>query len=260
MKAKIISADGKEKGSLDLPKNFSSQIRKDIILKVFEAQKREQPYGTLFGAGAGYSASGISRKKRHEWKVTYGKGISRVPRKIMSRHGSSFNWVGATTAAARGGRTAHPPRVEKNQFRKINKKELIVAINSCLSATKEPKFIEKNYGGKVSSLPIVFSQDVLSMKTKDFFALLKKLFGENIDKILKTKSLRSGKGKYRGRKYKTSLGMLVILGKDEEMKRKGVGIVKVEDLEISDISLNGNPGRFVAYTENAIKEIGERWK
>ena len=39
------------------------------------------------------------------------------------------------------------------------------------------------------------------------------------------------------------------------MKRKGIEIVKVPDLRIKDLSPNGEPGRIVCYTENAIKEI-----
>ena len=75
MKAKLFDKTGKEKGSVDLPKLVSGEIRKDVIAKVFEAQKREQPYGTMYFAGRYYSASGILRRKRHAWKVTYGKGI-----------------------------------------------------------------------------------------------------------------------------------------------------------------------------------------
>ena len=116
MKAKIFDKSGKEKGTVDLPKNFSSRIREDILSKVYETQKLEttQSYGAKKGAGAGYSASGIIRHKRHAWKTSYGKGISRIPRKIMSRNGASFNWVGATVSNTRGGRKPHAPRSEKN--------------------------------------------------------------------------------------------------------------------------------------------------
>jgi large subunit ribosomal protein L4e len=259
MKTKIIDSTGKEKVSLDLPKNFEQKIRKDIVLKVFEAQKRKQSHGTKIGAGAGYSASGISRKKRHAWKCTYGKGISRVPRKIMSRDGASFNWVGATTAAARGGRAAHPPRVEENQFRKINKKELMIAINSCLSASGNKKMIKEQYGIEITS-PIVADKKILEVKTKNFIEFLKKVFGDNLERILIHKKIRSGKGKYRGRKYKKNAGILVVLGKDETMKRKGVEITKVDDLSLEKLSLNGVPGRLIIYTEKALKEIEEKWK
>ncbi len=260
MKAQILNKSGKETKSIDLPKNFSTEIRKDIVQKIFEAQKREQSYGTLIGSGAGYSASGISKKARHKWKGTYGKGISRIPRKIMSRHGSSFNWVGATATNTRGGRTAHPPRSEKNQFRKINKKELLLAINSCFSASIDKKILKTNYGIDISKVPLVVNKEVLEMKTKEFIEFLKLLFGKDYEKTLKRKIRRSGKGKLRGRKYRSSLGILFVLGKNEKMNRKGVDVVKVDDISISDISINGLPGRVIAYSEESIKEIGEKWK
>jgi len=153
MKAKTFDKFGKEKGTIDLPKNFTTKIREDILLKVFEAQKGiyAQAYGAMEGAGAQYSASGIAKKKRHDWKATYGKGISRVPRKVMSRHGASFNWIGATVASTRGGRRPHAPRSEKNLFKKINKRELLIAFNSALAGTVDVKFLEKKYGRKLES-------------------------------------------------------------------------------------------------------------
>ena len=169
MKAKLFDKAGKEKGTVDLPKNFAVRIREDILSKVFETQKGvyAQAYGAMEGAGAQYSASGISKKKRHDWKATYGKGISRVPRKIMSRHGSSFNWIGATISSTRGGRRPHAPRSGKNLFKKINKKELLLAFNSALAGTMDAKSLEKKYGKKVES-GIVIDAGVLELKTKDF--------------------------------------------------------------------------------------------
>ena len=260
MKAKILDKTGKEKGTIDMPVNFSQVIRRDILQKVFESLKEKQPMGSMIGAGAGYSASGILRHRRHVWKTTYGKGISRVPRKIMSRHGDSFNWVGATVSSARGGRKAHPPKAEENQYRKINKKEMKIAMDSAFAGTIDEKSIEVKYGNKVSHLPLVFDSSVLQLKTKEMLELLRRLFGENYEKIIKIKSIRSGKGKLRGRKYKSNTGLLFVLGSDEKMNRKGISVVNVKELELSDLSPNGTPGRFAAYTEKAIKEIGERWK
>ena len=261
MKAKMFDKVGKEKGSLDLPKNFSVIIREDILSKVFESQLGlyAQAYGAMEGAGAQYSASGISKKKRHDWKATYGKGISRVPRKIMSRHGSSFNWIGATVSSTRGGRRPHAPRSAKNPFSKINKKEVLLAFNSALAGTVDAKFLEKKYGKKVES-GFVFENKVLDVKTKDFIVVMKKVFGDAFGSVLKHKSIRAGIGKMRGRKYKSNAGMLFVLGNEEMMKRKGIEVVNVVDLTIKDLSPNGEPGRLVCYTENAIKEIGERFK
>src|SRR3989344_8365201 len=137
MKSKLFDKTGKSKGTIDLPKNFNSDIRRDILLKVYETQKGiySQSYGAKEGAGAGYSASGISKKRRHDWKGTYGKGISRIPRKIMSRHWSSFNWIGSTVSNTRGGRRPHAPRREKKTFFKNNKKEMGIAFDSGFSGT-----------------------------------------------------------------------------------------------------------------------------
>lgn len=260
MKVKLFDKSGKEKGSIEMPKNFSSKIRKDILLKVYEAQKGLflQETGSKEGAGAQYSASGISKKKRHDWKSTYGKGISRVPRKIMSRHGASFNWIGATISGTRGGRKAHAPRSGKNLIKKINKKELLIAFNSALSGTIDSKSLEDKYKIKTES-GFVFEDKILVLKTKEFVKTMKRVFGGTFDKVLKSKKIRSGIGKMRGRKYKSNAGLLFVVGNDEFMKRNGVDVVKVSELEIRDLSPNGVPGRLSCYTENAIKEIAKRF-
>ena len=261
MKAKLFDEKGKEKGKVDLPQNFSFKIREDILSKVFEAQRglHAQAYGAKEGAGAQYSASGISKKKRHDWKATYGKGISRVPRKIMSRHGASFNWIGATVASTRGGRRPHAPRSEKNLFKKTNKKELLIAFNSAFAGTLDAKSLEKKYGKKVES-GFIFEDKILDVKTKDFILTMKKVFGESFNSVLKHKSIRAGIGKMRGRKYKSNAGLLFVVGNDEAMKRKGIEIVNVNDLSIKNLSPNGEPGRLVCYTEKAIKNIKEKFK
>jgi large subunit ribosomal protein L4e len=261
MKTKILDKNGKEKGTLELPKNFSVRIREDILSKVFEAQKGiySQPYGAMKGAGAQYSASGILKHRRHAWKTTYGKGISRIPRKILSRHGSSFNWIGATVSNTRGGRRPHAPRSEKNPFKKINKKELSIAFNSALAGTINKEYIEKKYKNKIDS-GIIFDGKVLELKTKEFFELLKIIFGENFNKILKKKTVRKGIGKMRGRKYKSNSGLLFVISSEEKMKRKGIEVVSVNNLRINDLSPNGEPGRITCYTEKSIKEIGEKFR
>lgn len=261
MKTKLFDKTGKEKGFVNLPKNFSVKIREDILSRVFEAQKglHLQSYGAMEGAGAQYSASGISKKKRHDWKATYGKGISRIPRKIMSRHGASFNWIGATVACARGGRKPHAPRSAKNLIKKINKKEFLIAFNSALTGTIDVQFLEKKYGRKVES-GFVFEVGILDIKTKDFVIIMKKIFGDAFGGILKHKSIRAGIGKMRGRKYKSNAGLLFVVGNEENMKRKGIEVVRVVDLTIKDLSPNGEPGRLVCWTEKAIKNIEERFK
>ena len=260
MKAKLYDKKGKVKGDVNLPKCFSSRIRADILLKVFETQKGSyaQAYGAKEGAGAQYSASGISKKKRHDWKATYGKGISRVPRKIMSRSGASFNWIGATVASTRGGRRPHAPRAEKNLFKKVNKKELLIALKSALVGTFSATALEKKYNRKME-MGGVFDSGILDVKTKDFVLAMKEVFGESMISVLKHKTIRAGIGKMRGRKYKSTAGLLFVIGNEETMKRKGIEVVHVKDLLVQDLAPNGVVGRLVCYSEKAIGEIEERF-
>lgn len=259
MKTKILDKTGKAGKDLALPSAFSTKIRKDVLLKVFEAEKWSlmQPWGAKPGAGAQYSASGIIRHRRNVWKTGYGKGISRIPRKIMSRHGVSFNWVGATVSSTRGGRKPSAPKSGKKLTRKINKKEMALAMKIAFAGTLDKKSLGDKY--KVSVNPIIFNESILKQKTKDFIGVLEKVFGEAFRKVMKRKAVRAGIGKIRGRKYKSNAGMLFVIGSKEKMKRKGIDVVGVADLKISDLAPNGIPGRFTAYTENAIKEIGEKY-
>lgn len=261
MKANVYNKEMKSTKTIEMPKVFDSNIRPDVLLKVYETQKLTtmQPYGAMEGAGAQYSASGIFRKKRHAWKGTYGKGISRVPRKIMMRNGSSFTSVGATVAFARGGRNPNAPRSEKNRFYKINKKELKLALKTAFAGTINAKAIEEKYHKALES-GIVFDNSVLELKTKDFLKLLETAMKEGYNTAIKTKKVRAGRGKTRGRKYKTSAGLLFVIASNEEMKRTGIDVVKTNELKISDLSPNGVPGRLTCYSENAIKEIGELTK
>ena len=111
MKSVLLDINGKEKGKIDLPKVFSAIIREDIVSNFLEIKKHKQPYGPNLLAGMKQSAKGKMRHRRHVWQTHYGRGISRIPRKIMSRRGSQFNWVGATVPQAVGGRKAHPPKI-----------------------------------------------------------------------------------------------------------------------------------------------------
>lgn len=262
MKTKILDINGKEKASLDLPKCFSQEIRKDVVAKVIEMKKHEQPYSSSPVAGKQYSASGKIKHHRKVWKTHYGHGISRIPRKIMSRRGKRFTWVGATIPSAVGGRRAHPPKVlSRINTKKINKKELKIALISALSATANEKAIASRYAKlknkKVENLPLVVESKLTSLKTKGLVESLKKVLGNQLfDLALKKKTVRSGKGKMRGRKYKSNAGLLLVIGKDEKLKANAFDVKNVKNLSVVDLA-DGGVGRLTLYTENAIKNLGE---
>ncbi|MGC9309291.1 MAG: uL4 family ribosomal protein [Candidatus Nanoarchaeia archaeon] len=251
MKAKLIDKTGKAIKDIELPKNFSVKPRKDIIKKVvrIEELSSRQIYGAKPGAGSQYSASGKLKHRRHKWKTTYGRGISRIPRKMFSVHGNSFNWEGATIPGTRGGRKAHAPRAERNLSRKVNKKELRKAFDSAFSITINKEWLKEN-----NIEGIIFTSEIFKLNTKDLMKLIKKIFPEKAF----NKKRRAGKGKRRGRQYKINK-VLLITGSNEGRGIKMLDVKPVSELFVGDIVPNGN-NRFVAYTENAIKEIGEKFR
>lgn len=265
MKGYVLDINGKKLRTIDLHSCFSKKIREDIIAKVLEVKKNKQPYAPSLVAGKQHSASGKIRHRRHVWKSGYGKGISRIPRKIMSRRGSQFNWIGAEVASTVGGRRAHPPKIlSMINTKKINKKEMDLAFKSALNATANEKEVSKRYtrlkDKRINNLPLIVESKLISLKTKQLISSLKKILGEQLfDLALKKKSMRAGKGKLRGRKYKTRDGLLLVIGKDEKLKTNSFYVVNVKNLGVTDLA-KGGPGRLTLYTEQAIKNLGERSK
>src|SRR3989338_3499293 len=143
MEIPVYNLEKKQEGTVRLPSQFEEPLNQDIISRsVITMQlNRRQPYGAKPGAGTRVSAQ-VSRRRR-KYRGSYGKGISRVPRKIMSRRGSQMNWQGALMPGTVKGRRAHPPKSYEDSFKKINKKENRKAIRSALSATLSSGLVAK---------------------------------------------------------------------------------------------------------------------
>jgi large subunit ribosomal protein L4e len=260
MKTALYNIEGKKIKEINLPKCFSSTIREDIVLKVFEAKKTKQPYSPSPVAGKQYSARGKIRHRRHVWQTSYGRGMSRVPRKVMSRRGTQFNWEAASIPFARGGMRAHPPKiVSMINTKKINKNEIKMALNSAISSTANPKMISKKYERieekSIKEVPFVIESKLNKIKSKDLIEKIKLILGENLFQVaLKKRVQRAGKGKTRGRKYKSNAGLLIVLGEKEKLKTNAFDIVNVKNLSLNDLA-SGGLGRLTLYTEDAIKDL-----
>lgn len=265
MKTKILDINGKEKGSIELPRSFSKPIREDIVFKILETKKTMQPYAPSPVAGKQHSASGILIHRRHVWKSQYGRGISRIPRKIMSKKGSQFNWVGAQIPSAVGGKRAHPPKIlAKINTKKLNKKELRVGFESALSASADEKSIIKRYqtlkGKRIIGLPFVVESKLSDLKTKELISSIEKILNKDLFELaIPKKSIRQGRGKMRGRKHKWTAGLLIIIGNKERIMTNVFESVRAKNLTVTDLS-RGGLGRLTLYTEQAIKDLGERLK
>jgi large subunit ribosomal protein L4e len=266
-KISILNTEGKKTKEMDLPSFFSKIVRKDIISKFIETKKTAQPYSPSPVAGNQASASGKLRHRRHVWKSQYGRGMSRIPRKTMLRRGSQFNWTGATIPSTVGGRRAHPPKtLSAFNTKKINKKEAKIALMSALSATANKPFILQKYSSideekiKDKKFPLIVENKISDLKVKDLKKALEKILGKALYSIgIPKRAVRAGKGKLRGRKYKKSAGLLLVVSDKEQdkLKTKTLDIVPVTELEISDLAKT-KPGRLTIYTEDAVKELNEK--
>ncbi|MFT4312797.1 MAG: 50S ribosomal protein L4 [Candidatus Woesearchaeota archaeon] len=261
MKVNIINVKNENSGSVDLPSQFSEPVRVDLIRRAVLAiqSNSRQSYGASPMAGKRHSAE-LSRRRR-KYRGSYGKGISRVPRKILSRNGVQMHWVGAVAPGTVGGRRAHPPKSEKIWDIKINDAERRKAIRSALSATMDKEIVSAR-GHKIpDSYPFVLSKDFESVqKTKDFVQALHSVGLTNELERSSITSIRAGKGTMRGRKYKKVVGPLVVVSKTCDAIKAarnipGVEVVDVANINVEKLAPGTQAGRLTLYTESAIAEI-----
>ena len=249
MKVNVYGLDGEPKGKIDLPDVFNTPFRPDLIRKSFDVLRanKRQPYGADPRAGAKHATASVGK----------GRGMSRVPRLTQGRQA-------ALAPCVVGGRRAHPPKAEKKWDEKINKKEKKLARDSALAATADKKIVSERghrFNGKVS-LPVVVDDDFEKIKkTKEVIKTLKNI--KIYDDVIRAKNgrhIRAGKGKTRGRKYKTPRSILFISSSYAVKKitgnLPGVDVVSPGKLNIEHLAPGGDPGRLTVITESALKKLG----
>ncbi len=259
-KANYISINGNFEKQIELPEQFEESLRVDLINRAvlaIRANKRQQ-YGVNERAGKRYAVS-IS-KKRRDYKGSYGKGISRVAKKTMSRSGENFSWVGAFAANTVGGRKAYPPMSERIWKQKINNKERRLAIRSALGASVKEELVRKR-GHKFEKLPSVVSNDLENIKkTRDLIEFFKKIGLKGELERISVVKIRAGVGKTRGRRYRSKKGPLIVVGGECALINaasniKGVDIVIVNRLNAELLAPGCHPGRLTIFTEKAIERL-----
>lgn len=263
MKVKILNLKNEAVKEKELPSQFSEEIRPDIVKRAFLAimANTRQPYGAKPEAGKRASAK-LSRRRRR-YKGSYGLGISRVPRKVMSRRGMRFSWVGAFAPGMRKGRRAHPPKAGKIWQQKINDKERRKAIRSAISATMQKEIVAKRGHIVPKSYPFIVDDRFEDVdKTKSVSEIMQGLgLKEELDRVFE-KKIRAGKGKSRGRKYKMKVGPLIIVSKDCKLVKTarnipGVEVVQVNNLNARLLAPGANIGRLCIWTEKAIDRLAK---
>ena len=248
-KIPLYGIDGNKIEEIQLPDIFLTEYRPDLIKKSFDIfhTNNRQPYGSDIFAGTKHATASIGK----------GRGMSRVPRLTQGRSA-------ALAPCVVGGRRAHPPKAERNWTEKINKKEKNLAKKSALAATINKELVS-NRGHKFDnkiSLPIIIDDKFEKIKkTKDVISLFKKIgIYDDIIRANNGKHIRAGKGKSRGRKYKTPKSVLIISKDDNSLKNSnnllGVDIVSGKNLNIGHLAPGGIAGRLTIITKSALKQLG----
>ena len=259
MQLEIFDAEKVSKGKVELPVQFDESVSPDLIARAvvtLQANKR-QPYGASPDAGTRVSAQ-VSRRRKN-YRGAYGKGISRVPRKVVFRRGTQFSWIGALAPGTVKGRRAHPPRARMRPA-KINKKEYQKAVRSALAATVSKDFVEKR-GHKVPDYyPFAVNDSLESLdKTKIVRQALEKLGLIPELKRVSKRTIRPGKGKTRGRKYRVKSGPLIVVGNDCALQKSAanlnVDVVAVDMLDAEMLAPGSTPGRLTLFTPSALEKM-----
>ena len=263
MKLKILSVSGSEVGKKDLPEQFNETVRADLIQRAVLAiqNNNRQPYGAF--PEAGKQASAFLSKRRRNFKGTYGRGQSRVPRKVLSRNGTQFNYVAANAPGTVKGRQAHPPKAEKIWTQKINTQERHKAIRSAMAATLSLELVQKRGHQTPKEYPFLVENKFETMKgTKEVLQALHKLgLTEELDRCGERR-VRAGQGKLRGRKYKTKKGPLLVIQQKNSLLQAarnipGIDIVEVRYLNAELLAPGTHYGRLTLFTEGAIEALAQ---
>jgi large subunit ribosomal protein L4e len=118
----------------------------------------------------------------------------------------------------------------------------------------------------VPEVPLVVDSAAFSAaeKTSVALGLLKAVgAGPDVEKAKKSKKLRAGKGKLRGRRHRQRRGPLVVYSTEVDGKDlvkgfrniAGVETCPVDALNLLQLAPGGHLGRFIVWTSAAIKEL-----
>jgi len=261
MKVPIYNTAGKAtKRHATLPDTFTDPMRLDLIRRAVKAARanRRQPYGPGARAGMRHSVSWPGK----------GRGMARTPR---LNHGSGR---GAEAPNTVGGRRAHPPKVTKQWQEKINRRERRKAFRSALAATADTNTV-RSRGHQLPesiTLPLVVEAKVeaLVQKRSDTPPVRRArqmLDGlglyDDLDRARQGRHVRAGRGKLRGRRYRTPRSVLLVLSELNGTERAfrnlpGVDITTARELNTMQLAPGGDPGRLVVFTEPALTALEAR--
>jgi len=252
----VYSEGNKSASTVTLPAVFTVPIRSDIVQDVHTriAKNKRQPYSVSKYAGHQTSAE--------SWGT--GRAVARIPR--VSGGGTHRAGQGAFGNMCRKGRMFAPTKTWRRWHRRVNINEKRYALTSSLAASAIPALVLAR-GHRIESIPevpLVVDNKIIGNidKVSKAVALLKALHAyEDIEKVKDSRQIRSGKGKWRGRRYVQRRGPLIVYNQENSPITKafrnlpGVELANVSRLNLLQLAPGGHLGRFVIWTRDAFERL-----
>ncbi|VVT43509.1 60S ribosomal protein uL4 [Magnusiomyces paraingens] len=255
----VYSLSGETSSSnVVVPAIFKAPIRTDIVHSVWTgvAKNKRQAYAVASNAGEQTSAE--------SWGT--GRAVARIPR--VGGGGTHRSGQAAFGNMCRGGRLFAPTKVWRKWHVKVNHNQKRYATASAIAATAvAPLVLARGHRAeKIPEVPLVVSSELETIsKTKDAVAALKAVgAGADVARVIKSKTLRAGQGKLRGRRFTQRKGPLVVYAEDKGLVKAfknipGVETANVKSLSLLQLAPGSHLGRFVIWTESAIALLDDIW-
>lgn len=251
----VIAVSGETTSTaLPIPAVFKAPIRPDVVHTVFTKinKNKRQAYAVAQNAGMQHSAE--------SWGT--GRAVARIPR--VGGGGTHRSGQGAFGNMCRGGRMFAPTKIWRRWHIKVNHNEKKYATASAIAATAVQSLVlaRGHRIEQISEIPLVVSDDLQNVqKTKEAVAALKALNAhKDVIKVIKSKKMRAGKGKMRGRRFTQRRGPLVVYAQDNGLVKAfrnipGVETANVKSLGLLQLAPGAHLGRFVIWTESAFAAL-----
>jgi large subunit ribosomal protein L4e len=257
MNAKVYDLEGRQTLEVELPPVFNFPYRPEVIKKVYvnldshhyQKQGRYPAAGEIVSAESRNTGLGIARLARAK-----GEGFSRAGQ-------------AAGVAGVRKGRLAHPPESWKVTYKKVNKKEKMIALYSSISSTTVNELAKKRGHAidDTKSFPLVVVNEIENIqKTKELLQVLKALGIENdLKRVENSIKKRTGKSRRRGRTNKIGKSAIIIVGaKDSQLLNlndsiPGITVKYAKSLSVLDLAPGSKPIRLAIFSQSALDVLQE---
>jgi large subunit ribosomal protein L4e len=158
-------------------------------------------------------------------------------------------------------------KIWRRWHRNVNKNQRRFAVASALAASAVPALVMAR-GHKidhVAEVPLVVRSDDFATvaRTKAAVQLLEKVHAyADVERVVASRHVRTGKGKMRNRRYVQRRGPLVVYANESTLVKAfrnipGVDLAHVSRLSLLQLAPGGHLGRFIIWTKDAFEKLDE---